>query len=188
VAWTLIFRGPRSQFWPRMTLGAGSLGLYALAVEPSLRRERPRPRDLALGLASAAALYGIFKAGDRLARRIMPVGEGEIAAIYGLRTLAPAPAIAAALVLVIGPSEELFWRGLVQRSLERRVGRLAAAALTAAVYGGIHLVSDNLTLTGAAGVAGTFWGALYAREQRLPALIVSHVAWDVWIFLIAPTA
>ena len=186
--WTLIFRGPKSQFWPRMTLGAGILGLYALAVEPELRRERPRPRDVAVGLASAAALYGVFQAGDRVARRIMPVGEREIAAIYELRRLAPAPAIATALALVIGPSEELFWRGLVQRSLQRRLGRIAAAALTSIVYGGVHLVSENLTLTGAAGVAGAFWGALYVREQRLPALVVSHVAWDVWIFLIAPTA
>jgi membrane protease YdiL (CAAX protease family) len=171
-----------------MTLGAGSLGLYALAVEPELRRERPRPRDLAVGLASAAALYGVFQAGDRLARRITPAGEGEIAAIYELRSLAPRPAIATALALVIGPSEELFWRGLVQRSLQRRLGRLGAAALTSIVYGGIHLVSENLTLTGAAGVAGAFWGAVYAREQRLGGLILSHVAWDLWIFLIAPTA
>jgi len=36
-------------------------------------------------------------------------------------------------------------------------------------------------------VAGLFWSLLYAREQRLPGLIISHVAWDIWIFLIAPT-
>jgi membrane protease YdiL (CAAX protease family) len=48
-------------------------------------------------------------------------------------------------------------------------------------------VSENLTLTGAAGVAGLFWSLLYAREQRLPGLIISHVTWDIWIFLIAPT-
>ncbi|HYM51517.1 MAG TPA: CPBP family intramembrane glutamic endopeptidase [Candidatus Limnocylindrales bacterium] len=187
-AWTAIFRGPKAQFWPRMTLGAGSLGLYALLAEPALRRERPRARDLAVGLGSAAALYGLFQLGDRLARRIMPAGEGEIAAIYELRTLAPRGAIATALALVIGPSEELFWRGLVQRRLQPPLGRVGAAAVTSAVYGAIHLVSANLTLTGAAGVAGGFWGALFVREQRLPALIVSHVAWDIWIFLIAPTA
>jgi membrane protease YdiL (CAAX protease family) len=55
------------------------------------------------------------------------------------------------------------------------------------MYGAIHLVSENLTLTGAAATAGLFWGALYAREQRLAPLIISHVSWDIWIFLIAPT-
>lgn len=171
-----------------MTLGAGGLGLYALAVEPALRRERPRWRDLVVGLSSAAALHGVFQVGDRIARRIMPVGEGEIAAIYRLRTLAPRPAIATALALVIGPGEELFWRGLVQRSLQPRFGRVGATLLTSSLYGGIHLVSENLTLTGAAAVAGGFWGALFAYEQRLPGLVVSHVVWDIWIFLIAPTA
>jgi uncharacterized protein len=188
LAWTAIFRGPKEQFWPRMTLGAGGLGLYALVNRPALRRERPRWRDLALGLGSAGALYGIFQVGDRMARLVMPKGEGEIASIYDLRTRAPRPAIAAALALVIAPSEELFWRGVVQHGLEHHLGRGGAALLTSSLYGGIHLVSGNLTLTGAAGVAGLFWGALYAAEQRLPTLIVSHVAWDLWIFLIAPTS
>ncbi len=171
-----------------MTLGVGGLGLYALLAQPANRRERPRWRDAAIGLGSAAALYGIFQAGDRLTRRILPFGAREIDAIYQLRTAAPRPLIAAALATVIGPGEELFWRGLVQRSLQPRFGRAGAALLASGVYGGIHVVSENLTLTSAASVAGLFWSLLYAREQRLPALIISHVAWDIWIFLIAPTA
>jgi membrane protease YdiL (CAAX protease family) len=81
----------------------------------------------------------------------------------------------------------LFWRGLVQRSLQPRFGRVGAALLASSVYGGIHLVSENLTLTGAAATAGLFWGMVYAVEQRMAPLIVSHVAWDIWIFLISPT-
>jgi hypothetical protein len=56
-----------------------------------------------------------------------------------------------------------------------------------AAYGSAHLVTGNLTLIGAASVAGAFWGALHARGVPMGALIVSHMAWDVWIFLIAPT-
>lgn len=170
-----------------MTLGVGSLGLYALATEPAIRRERPRGRDLVTGLGSAAALYGIFQVGDRMARRIMPAGAQDIGAIYELRTVAPRPAITTALALVIGPGEELFWRGLIQRNLHRRYGAMAGWLLAAAAYGAVHLVSENLTLTGAAGTAGLFWGALYARDHRLAPLIISHVAWDIWIFLVAPT-
>ena len=170
-----------------MTVSVGSLMAYALVNEPSLRRERLRPRDLATGLGSAAALYGIFQVGDRMARRIMPAGEQDIRAIYALRTSAPRPAIAAALALVIGPGEEIFWHGLVQRNLQRRYGAIPAWLLTSGIYGGIHLVSENLTLTGAATTAGMFWGAIFAREGRLASLIISHVSWDIWIFLIAPT-
>ena len=49
------------------------------------------------------------------------------------------------------------------------------------------MVSGNFTLLGAAGVAGAHWSALYAAGVPLGALIVSHVAWDVWIFLVQPT-
>ena len=187
MVWTAAFRGPRSQFWLRMTLGVGGLGAYALAAEPALRHERPRLRDLFKGLGSAAGLYAIFQVGDRMARRIMPAGDREIAAIYQLRKAAPPEAIASVLALVIGPGEELFWRGLVQRGLMRRFGRLRGTLLASSIYGAIHLVSANLTLTGAAGTAGLFWGAVFAREQRMSPLIVSHVSWDIWIFLIAPT-
>ncbi|HEY8737226.1 MAG TPA: CPBP family intramembrane glutamic endopeptidase [Candidatus Dormibacteraeota bacterium] len=187
VVWSRAFRGPRSRFWPRMTVGVGSLGLFALATDPLLRRERAKPGDVVRGLGSAAVLYGVFQVGDRLARRIMPAGGREIDEIYALRTQAPKAAIAAALALAIGPGEELFWRGLVQRSLQPRFGRVGAALVASSIYGGIHLVSENLTLTGAAGTAGLFWGGVYALEQRMAPLIVSHVAWDIWIFLIAPT-
>ena len=170
-----------------MTLGVGGLGAYALAAEPALRRERLRGHDVLSGLASAAGLYGIFQVGDRMARRIMPAGDREIAGIYELRTAAPRPAIATALALAIGPGEELFWRGLVQRGLMRRYGRIQGTLIASSIYGAIHLVSENLTLTGAAATAGLFWGAIYAREERIAPLIISHVAWDIWIFLIAPT-
>jgi membrane protease YdiL (CAAX protease family) len=170
-----------------MTLGVGWLGAYALAAEPSLRHQRWHWRDLVTGLGSAAALYGIFRIGDRAARRIMPAGDREIGAVYELRAAGRPAAIGTALALVIGPGEELFWRGLVQRNLQRRYGTVGGWLLTSSVYGSIHLVSKNLTLTGAAATAGLFWGALFAREQRILPLIISHVAWDIWIFLVAPT-
>src|SRR5438445_6490154 len=95
--------------------------------------------------------------------------------------------ITRASAVAIGPSEELFWRGLVQRNLHRRFGRLRGWLLASSIYGAVHLVSENLTLTGAATTAGLFWGALYARDQRLTPLVVSHISWDLWIFLVAPT-
>ena len=170
-----------------MTLGVGGLGAYALAAEPALRCERLRLSDFTKGFGSAAGLYAIFQIGDRMARRIMPAGDREIAGIYELRTAAPRAAIATALALVIGPGEELFWRGLVQRHLMRRFGRIRGTLLASSIYGGVHLVSENLTLTGAATTAGLYWGAVYAREQRMAPLIISHISWDIWIFLIAPT-
>jgi hypothetical protein len=175
----LTFRGQRARFWERMTLTGFVLGNMALANEPDLRKVRVRPLDIAQGLGSAAILYSIFDLGDRLARQFMPRGSKDIADIYALRTLEPPEEIGARLATVIGPAEELFWRGFVQR----RAGGLAAAA----AYGGVHLVTGNATLVGAAAIAGIYWGLLRALGMSMPALITSHIAWDIWIFLLAPT-
>lgn len=184
-AWT--FRGPRRFFWPRMTLIGLALGSYALAASAEARRVRIGPAEVLAGVASAAVLYATFRIGDRFARRVMPAGEREIGEVYALRVLAPAPWLALRLAAVIGPAEELFWRGLIQASLMRRWGRWRGAAAATAAYGGVHLVTGNLTLAGAATVAGAHWGLLRAAGVPLGALIVSHAAWDVWIFLVAPT-
>jgi uncharacterized protein len=187
-AFAATFRGPRERFWPRMTRSGLALGSLALAVDPALRRTRIRPRDVALGVASAAGLYAIFRVGDGMARRVMPKGSEEIDEVYRLRALRPKPEIAARLAFVIGPAEELFWRGLVQHGLVAKLGRWKGAAASAAVYGGAHAVTGNLTLIGAAGTAGAYWSALAAAGMPMGALVVSHVVWDIWIFLIQPTA
>ncbi len=170
-----------------MTATGLMLGGLALVANPRLRRTRIGPREVALGLASAAALYGTFKLGDRFARRFVPGGDEQIRDIYSLRELAPREETAARLVAIIGPAEELFWRGLVQEALMRRYGRWTGAAMAAVAYSAVHVTTGNFTLMGAAGVAGAHWCALYAAGVPIGALIVSHCAWDVWIFLVQPT-
>lgn len=178
-AFALTFRGPRERFWDRMTATGIVLGGLALASDRDARRVRIGPGEIALGLAMAAGLYGVFRVGDTLAREVMPRGSEEIGDIYALRSLRSKEELAARLGLAIGPAEELFWRGFIQN----RVGYLTATAL----YGGVHVVTENATLVGAATIAGAYWGLLRAIGVPLGALVVSHVAWDLWIFLIAPT-
>jgi membrane protease YdiL (CAAX protease family) len=186
-AFALTFRGPRERFWDRMTATGVVLGTLALVADPSLRRTRIRGRDAALGAAAAAGLYAIFRVGDRLARRIMPSGGADIDAVYALRTGRPPAELAARLALVIGPAEELFWRGLVCRRLVGRFGPLRGAVAAAGAYGGAHAVTGNATLIGAATTAGLYWSGLAAAGMPVGALIVSHALWDVWIFLVQPT-
>ena len=61
VAFGLTFRGPRKQFWNRMTATGLTLGSLSLAARPELRKTRIGPKDVALGISSAAALYVIFQ-------------------------------------------------------------------------------------------------------------------------------
>ncbi len=186
-AFALTFRGPRDRFWDRMTTTGAILGTIAMAGDPKLQRPRLRARDIALGLGIAAGLYAIFRVGDRVATKVLPAGDENIGDIYSLRELRPKDEIAARLVAVIGPAEELFWRGLLQRSLARRFGGVPAALGAATAYGGAHLVTGNAALIGAATVAGAYWSLLALAGVPMAALIVSHAVWDVWIFLVAPT-
>ena len=182
------FRGPRERFWDRMTLNGLVLGALAIAGDPANRRPRLGARDILGGLASAAGLYAIFQVGDRFARAVMPAGAREIEDIYALRVSRRRLEIAARLAAVIAPAEELFWRGYVQRRLMRIAGRWPGTALATGLYAGVHVPSGNLTLIGAAGTAGAYWAGLRALGMPLAALVVSHAAWDIWIFLVAPTS
>jgi membrane protease YdiL (CAAX protease family) len=186
-AFALTFRGPKPQFWNRMMLTGLALGSLALAKQPELRHTRIGPKEVASGLASMAALYVIFQVGDRLARIILPKGASEIDAIYDLKAEHSRALLGARLALIIGPAEELFWRGLVQSRLAEKYGKGRGYVLATLAYGGAHLVTGNLTLIGAASVAGAFWGGLAAAGMPMGGLIVSHSAWDALIFLIAPT-
>jgi hypothetical protein len=186
-AFAATFRGPRERFWHRMTYTGLGLGGLALATSAPARRAGIRWWHVPLGLLSAGILYVTFQVGDRFARRFVPSGDKDIRDIYALRTLRPKEEIATRLATIIGPAEELFWRGLVQAALMRRFGRWPGAAMAAMAYGGVHVTAGNFTLMGAAGVAGAHWCTLYAMGVPLGALIVSHVAWDIWIFLVQPT-
>lgn len=183
----LTFRGPRRKFWDRMTGTGLSLGAVALATQPRLRKTRITPKDILLGIGSAAGLYSIFHLGDRIARLVLPNSGEQIEQIYKLKRIRPRRELMVRLGLIIGPAEEFFWRGFLQDGLMEHFGRFWGSLMGIAVYGGVHIASGNFTLVGAATVAGAFWGGLYEMGLPLGALIVSHIIWDNLIFLIAPT-
>src|SRR5437879_13675740 len=83
-AFGLVFRGPRERFWDRMTATGLVLGGLALATDRDARRARIGPAEIALGLASAAGLYGIFRVGDTVAREVMPRGGEGIGEMYAM--------------------------------------------------------------------------------------------------------
>lgn len=187
IFFALTFRGPRKKFWDRMTGTGLALGGLSLATQPELRRTKIGLKEIILGLGSAAALYGIFHIGDRVSQQIVPNGRKQIEDIYALKRIRSKKELMMRLGFIIGPAEEFFWRGFLQDGLMKQFGRVWGSLMGIAAYGGVHIASGNFTLVGAATVAGAFWGGLYALGFPLGALIVSHIAWDNIIFLIAPT-
>jgi membrane protease YdiL (CAAX protease family) len=145
-----------------------------------------RSRHLWLGLVSAFVLYGIFWIGKEASSALLPFASREISSIYLIRTQLNALAIGLLVFFVMGPAEEIYWHGFVQRSLSRRLGPLVGALLNSAIYGLIHGFAMNVMLVLAAAICGLFWGWLYQREGSLIPVILSHSVRDVMIFVIFP--
>lgn len=88
---------------------------------------------------------------------------------------------------MIGPAEEIFWRGYVQRTFSAKWGPVSGFIAATAVYSLVHVGSCNFMLVMAALVAGGFWGLAYRfRPDRLGALVVSHAVWDAAVFVWFP--
>jgi membrane protease YdiL (CAAX protease family) len=114
-------------------------------------------------------------------------GEG-VGAVYALKSGAPALRVGLLLLLIIGPGEELFWRGYLQRTLKNKLGRASALPFAVAVYTAVHIASGNPVLVLAAAACGLFWGVLYQRSGSVLLVAVSHTVWDLAVFLVFPLA
>jgi len=142
-------------------------------------------RKVALSVLTAAFLYGVFYLGNGLARRFLPFAGDGIGAVYGLKAGVPPLRVGLLLAFLIGPGEELFWRGWLQRSWQERFGS-TALPLAATLYAAIHIASGNPMLVLAAAVCGVYWGFLYFRFNSVLLVAVSHTLWDVAVFLVFP--
>ncbi|MBW1988905.1 MAG: CPBP family intramembrane metalloprotease [Deltaproteobacteria bacterium] len=106
--------------------------------------------------------------------------------VYAKGEGTPAWVICLLLFFVTGPAEEIFWRGFLQDRLAHFFGGWQGWLMASALYAAVHLSAWNFMLIAAAGVAGLFWGFMYWRFRRVPALIVSHSVWSTVIFAVLP--
>lgn len=185
--WFATFYLTWASFWIKISVSAATLAIVSLLLQPN-RKERIRfdARAVALGLVSAAILYFIFWTGKTVSAMILPFSGGQIGGIYDKGAGTPMWVIALLLFFVTGPSEELYWRGYLQKNLMMRFGQWQGWLLATAIYAAVHIWSFNFMLVGAAAVAGAFWGAMYWRLKNLTPVIISHSVWSAVIFAVFP--
>lgn len=185
--WFVSFYLNPFNFWLEMAASVAILAFFSLLTWSSYEQLASlTPRNVMIGVFSALALYGLFWLGNIIVTELIPFAESEIGAIYENTGSTALPVIGVLLFLVIGPGEEIFWRGTVQRKLEESYGNSVGLLVGAGLYALVHFWSLNLTLVLAALVAGLVWGWIYARENDLVPVIISHSVWSVLIFLIIP--
>lgn len=191
VLWTLMFfplTAPYFNFWLMMTIAALSLSTCATIFMPRWwKRLCFSLSNILLGIAIAVCLWIFFWIGDKIASFLFSTARPEINAIYGIKEGISPYLLSLLLLFVIGPAEEIFWRGFVQERLSQRWGQNKGFIIATALYTSVHLASCNFMLIMAALVAGTFWGLLYRFfPQRYTAIIISHALWDVAVFVWFP--
>jgi len=163
--------------------GSTSLALFACAGAFLLRRPLPdtlglvRPRTTARRLAAyIAGTIGTSQLLD-LALRGLEVRESSVLgtidrALVGL----DGPGLVAVLgclALAPGFAEELLFRGLLQRTLARPLGRVGAIVATAVAFGALHIDPAQGT---AAALIGLYLGAVAMASGSTWPAIACHVA------------
>ena len=223
ILWTLMFSpwtAPYIPFWPTMSVSALILSTWAFLFTDRSRLPRLRRRhtgnspslggegwgEVLMGIVIACVLWGIFWVGDKASQWLFPsFARTQVNGIYGMKTGINPWLLSGLLLFIIGPAEELFWRGYVQKTLshyfERKyphvwgrvgdqkltIGGLLGALIAIACYTLIHLFSLNFMLIMAALVCGVVWGGLlYLFPRRFPAILISHALWDAAVFVWFP--
>lgn len=191
VLWTVMFSpwtSPYINFWVMMTCSALVLTSISLAGRPGLLRElRFGPTDIAAGILLAALLWGIFWIGDRLSSLFFGFAREQVDMIYGMKEGENPWVLSLLMLFVIGPAEEIFWRGYIQESLSRKWNRNTGFAVTTLIYALVHISKFNFMLVMAALAAGFVWGLGYRLfPGRLGALVISHAVWDCAVFIWFP--
>lgn len=191
ILWTVMFSPwtePHVNFWWAMTGSAIVLSLLATAFRPRWWRSvRFTITDILLGIGIAVALWGVFWVGDKLSQLMFDFARPQVDTIYSMKDGESPWLLTALMLFLIGPAEEIFWRGYIQQSFSERWNPNVGFIVTTLIYALVHAGSFNFMLTMAALVAGAAWGLLYRLfPQRFAAIIISHALWDVAVFIWFP--
>lgn len=191
VLWTIMFSpwtSPHINFWVMMTCSGVILTAYSTITCPGLWKNiRMGWSDIAIGILLAAALWCVFWIGDRLSSLMFDFARPQVNLIYGMKEGENPIVLSLLMLFIIGPAEEIFWRGYIQNNFTKRWNPNIGFIVTTLIYGLVHISKFNFMLIMAALVAGFIWGLAYRFfPERLGAIILSHALWDCAVFIWFP--
>lgn len=140
----------------------------------------PTPRDLAwVGGGYLLALLAVVAASAAASVTGVQPAPNQLSRI-GMETPAVLLLLVPISLFLVGPGEELLFRGVVQGTLRRSFGPVGAVVLAAAIFAGVHF----LALTGGTGARLTtiailflpslVFGAAYERTGNLAVPVLIH--------------
>lgn len=192
ILWTEMFVLKHYNFWLEMTIAASFLSGISIYLnhksgpDINFRLYYWENKYLLIGLISAALLYLVFFTGDKISNLLFNFANSQVNGVYSNKTLLDPKIIGLLLFFIIGPSEEIFWRGYVQDTLAHKFGENKGWIIASLIYGGVHIIAFNFMLFMAALICGFFWGYVFKKYKSLWPGIISHALWDLTIFVLLP--
>jgi membrane protease YdiL (CAAX protease family) len=136
-------------------------------------------RDVALGVAAGLGVWAVVLLYAVVLRQFDGVNLGHEAQQLSGHGLGPG-FVAFALSAAVGApfAEELFFRGLLQPAMQRRVGPVVGLVVTAILFGLAHASGNPIEAIPPLSLVGLVFGALAWRTGRLGPGIVAHMTFN----------
>jgi membrane protease YdiL (CAAX protease family) len=182
--WSVSSR--RRDLWHVIPVVLGILGITAFFLAPDAHPEVSDATALVVGAVSGIVLFVATRIFVAVAIHWRPF---ERHVIVAYREAGEEPFVRSLVLslLVSVPSEELFFRGLTQRTLaETWLAAGGAAVVTLLLYVLANLPSRSLPIVAGAAVGGAAWGALAWWSGAVLAPLASHVAWTGLMLVLPP--
>ncbi|MFC7202715.1 CPBP family intramembrane glutamic endopeptidase [Haloferax namakaokahaiae] len=162
-------------------IGFGAVGLGYLAVRDEwdlIRLERPTRRDMLWVGGGLLALFAVYLAGSAVMSALgiesgdsVLAQQGEANPVYFLY-------LTVITILLVGPAEELIFRGIAYGELRRLWGPIPAIIGSSAVFASIHVWSfsgDGAIISLLmVFILGSVLAAIYERSGNLVVVAVAH--------------
>lgn len=185
----MIFVVKPFNFWFSMAVSTIILLTISIVNYPdSIKLININLKEISLGIGSAILLYIVFWLGKNLLdlTGILPNHNQDISSVYASKEIYPSWIVAMLLFFPIGFGEEIFWRGYLQRYLSGKYGKWVGFGVMVVLYTSVHICTLNPVLLIASFLVGIYWGLIYMWRKNLTAVLVSHMIWDPFIFVILP--
>jgi uncharacterized protein len=171
-------------FWYMFTASMLVLISYSI-IKEEVDDAVPLPVYLTYGISSGLLLYGLFSLGTFLLDFVQIPVKDDISRLYQIFS----PNLFwhyLALMLIVVPGEEIFWRGFILKKLLKNVNIWISIFISSIMYASVSLYAGEWILVLGSFVAGMIWAMLYAWKKSIPLVIVSHLIFDLFIFILFP--
>ena len=113
-----------------MTLSAVLLTCMSLLLSPKLSKQFQFTwKAIGVGILSASILWVIFYLGDFFSNLLFNFSRPQVDSIYAMKDGQSRWILALLLFFIIGPADEIYWSGYIQRHLTAESGEWKGCAL-----------------------------------------------------------